>query len=298
MEKFLLKTKDGERLSVHTFDIANPKAVVQIIHGMEEHQERYERFARFLNENGFAAVTSDLRGHGRSARNLGHFKDKKGYIALIKDQICIRGFIADRYPNVPVYLFAHSMGSIIGRVVLRTESEKYSKAVLSGYPYHQTLLPFGLWLTDTIGLIRGRKYKSPFVTKISVGAFNDSVAEPKTELDWLCSNPDIVRGYINDPYCGIGFTCAAFNDLYHLLSLMHKTKTYRNVNADMPILMLRGADDPCTGSERHIRDSIDTLRKAGFRHVKRIDYEGMRHEILNETDYMTVYRDIADFFEK
>ncbi len=296
MEKFLLETKDGERLSVHTFDIDNPKAVVQLVHGMEEHQERYERFALFLNENGFAVVTSDLRGHGRTAKNPGHFKDRKGYAALIEDRIQIRAFIAKRYPDTPVYLFAHSMGSIISRAVLRTESEKYRKVILSGYPYHQTLLPLGLFLTETIGLIRGRKYKSEFIRSISIGSFNKSVAEPKTEVDWLCANPDTVRSYIEDPCCGTGFTCAAFNDLYHLLSLMHKTKTFRNVNTDMPILMLRGADDPCTGSERNIRDSIDTLRKAGFKHIKRIDYKGMRHEILNENDYMTVYRDIVDFF--
>lgn len=53
---------------------------------MEEHQERYEKFIKFLNENGFSVVSSDMRGHGTSAGFLGYFKDKNGYIELIEDQ--------------------------------------------------------------------------------------------------------------------------------------------------------------------------------------------------------------------
>lgn len=298
MEQFTINTADNYTLSVHTFDVTNPKAVIQIVHGMEEHQGRYENFADFLNQNGYSVVTSDLRGHGTTAKTLGHFKDKKGYLALINDQIQIRKFIADRYSDIPVYLFAHSMGTIISRVLLQTESKEYKKVVLSGYPCYQNMTPIGFPITALLRTLRGAEYKSKFVQNTSVGVFNKSIKNPKTEVDWVCKNPETVQAYLNDPYCGIGFTCAAFNDLYHLVTLMHKPKAYKNINTTMPILMLRGTDDPCTGNEKGAQDSIRILSAAGFQKIERIDYPNMRHEILNEKEYQTVYQNIADFFKR
>lgn len=296
MEQFLLETDDNTVLAVHTFDVEQPRAVVQIIHGMEEHQERYEGFATFLNSKGYSVVTSDLRGHGMTAKDLGHFKNKNGHIALISDQIKIRDFIDERYDGLPVYLFAHSMGTIISRVLLQTQSQRYQRVVLSGYPYYQTAMPLGVFLTDIIRLLRGPKYKSGFIQKISIGVFNKKIPDAKTDVDWVCANEATIRAYIDDPYCGIGFTCSAFNDLYHLMIKMHKPELYKNVNSDMQLLMLRGIDDPCTGGETGTADSIEVLKRAGFNQIRRIDYPDMRHEILNEKDYQIVYNDVADFF--
>ena len=36
-----------------------PKAVVQLIHGIAEHIARYDRFARFLTEQGYLVVADD-----------------------------------------------------------------------------------------------------------------------------------------------------------------------------------------------------------------------------------------------
>lgn len=298
MQQYTINTADQTTLSIHFFPVENPKAVIQIIHGMEEHQERYEAFATFLNQNGYSVVTSDLRGHGTTAEHLGHFKDQKGYLALIEDQIQIRKWITKHNTGIPVYLFAHSMGTIISRVLLQTESMQYEKVALSGYPCYQTMSPAGIPVTTALRLLRGPKYKSKLVQHLSVELFNNAIKNPVTDADWVCANPDTVQAYLNDPYCGIGFTCSAFNDLYHLVIQMHKPKAYQNVHADMPILMLRGMEDPCTGGTKGTADSIRVLSKAGFTQIKRIDYPGMRHEILNEKEYTLVYQDIADFFNR
>ena len=44
----------------------NPRGVVQLCHGMCEHIGRYDEFARFLNEHGFAVVGNNHLGHGAS----------------------------------------------------------------------------------------------------------------------------------------------------------------------------------------------------------------------------------------
>ena len=73
-----LPSVDGYSLSLAVFPSKNPKANVLVIHGMQEHKERYEGFASFLQEHGYNVVTSDLRGHGSNAPKLSHIADKDG----------------------------------------------------------------------------------------------------------------------------------------------------------------------------------------------------------------------------
>lgn len=42
MKKEFLKANDNYELELHIFEVKNPKAIIQLIHGMEEHQSRYE----------------------------------------------------------------------------------------------------------------------------------------------------------------------------------------------------------------------------------------------------------------
>ena len=80
IEKIFINSKDGYKLDVHIFEVKEAKAVVQIIHGMEEHQERYETFINFLNQNGLTVVSSDMRGHGKNAKDLAISKSSCLYI--------------------------------------------------------------------------------------------------------------------------------------------------------------------------------------------------------------------------
>ena len=64
----------------------------------------------------------------------------------------------------------------------------------------------------------------------------------------------------------------------------------------MPILCLRGEEDPCTGGEKGSQDSIRVLLEAGFTTIDEISYPGMRHEILNEKEHQQVYEAIAEFY--
>lgn len=297
MEQIFLDAKDGYKLDLHIFEVKDAKAVVQIAHGMEEHQERYEDFVKFLNQNGFSVVSADMRGHGHNAQDLGYFAGKGGDELLIADHKQICDYVKERFAGLPIYLFAHSMGTIISRVVLQTYSKKYDKVVLSGYPAYQTGAGFGVFLTDIIQVFKGAKYKSKLIEKLGVGMFNNDIKHPRTEVDWVCANEETVDKYREDPLCGVGFTISAFNDLFELVVRMNKTENYVDVKSDLPILLLAGKDDPCTKGEKGRENSKKTLLKAGFKNIKQTTYAGMRHEILNEKDNKKVYKDIVEFFE-
>lgn len=297
MEQVFLKAADGYNLDLHIFETPKAKAVVQIAHGMEEHQERYEDFAKFLNRNGFTVVSADMRGHGHNAQDLGYFASKNGDDLLVSDHKQICDYIQKRYAGLPLYLFSHSMGTIIARVVLQTYSKKYDKVVLSGYPAYQTGASFGIFLTDIIQAIKGAKYKSKLIEKIGIEAFNSTIKNPKTDIDWFCANEETLEKYKEDPLCGIGFTISAFNDLFALVVKMNKTEDYKEVKKDLPILLIAGQNDPCTKGARGRENSLRALEKAGFENITQTTYSWMRHEILNEKNNKKVYGDILAFYK-
>ena len=297
-EELFVEAKDSYKLSVRVYDNKEPKAVIKFIHGMEEHQDRYVKFATFLNENGYAVITSDMRGHGPNAPLLSHIADKGGDKLLIEDEQTLIEFAKNRYPNTPLSLFGHSMGTIIARKLLQTNSNDFTKTALSGYPNPQGVASVGVALTNLISLFKGTKGHSKMVNGMVVGGFSKAVENAKTPLDWLSYNEENVQKYINDPLSGVEFTLGSYNALFHLVADINDPKQYKDVNKEMPIYLISGVDDPCTGGEKGRGDSLDRLTKAGFINIEVKTLDNMRHEILNENNNEETYKDILEFFNK
>ncbi|MCM1130563.1 MAG: alpha/beta hydrolase [Anaeroplasma bactoclasticum] len=299
MQKIIIPSKyDALSISAVLYDTPNPKGIIQIVHGMKEHQMRYERFARFLNENGYIVLTSDVRGHGTDAKILGHMEGKKPWEALVLDQVTLSDYLKTTYPNLKLYLFAHSMGTIISRNLIQKHSDLYEKVILSGVPAYQKATFMGIFMANLIGIFKGNTYVSKFLTNLTDGSFIKTIKNPKTPVDWLSYNEENVNYFLNNPYCNIPFSVSAYKTLYHLVWGMHKSNRYFVIAPTKPILLLAGKDDPCTLGPKGLKHSANTLKKAGYRNVTTKIYENMRHEILNENNYEIVYEDILNFLEK
>lgn len=300
MKKIILKAKDGYKLNLHVFeapDKENVKGYVQVIHGMEEHQERYEAFASVLNSAGYTVISSDMRGHGKGAPELGFFKEKDGYKYILSDQKRITCYIMKRFKTSKVIIFAHSMGTIIARNLMQSQSWNYEKVILSGYPCSPGILAlgFGIALTSIISKVKGANYYSKFIKNISTGSFNKVMENQETGLEWISADKYNIQAYINDPYCGHGFKVSAYNDLFHLVKNMSETWRYKNVNKELPVLALRGEEDVSAGFYKGSQASIKTLNSAGFKNIRQVVYKNMRHEILNEAEKEKVYKDVLEF---
>ena len=298
MGKIMLPSDDNYALSLSFFESEkeHPAGVIQIVHGMEEHKERYYDFALYLAVQGLHVVVADLRGHGEDAPELSFIADRRGDELLIRDQQIIANWIAEKFPSLPMMLFGHSMGSIISRVLLQTDSARYTKAVLSGYVNPNPAAPVAVALGNAARISKGSRAHSKLLNGLALGPYGKSIPDRKTDLDWLSYNEENVRKYIEDPLCGVEFTVGSYCALFSLLDRMGKPGAYRNVKAEMPLLLIAGKDDPCTGGEKGRANSRTVLEKAGFRNISVITYDHMRHEILNETENEKVYRDLRDFF--
>ena len=79
---------------------------------------------------------------------------------------------------------------------------------------------------------------------------------------------------------------------------MHKFKNFRCKNPGLPIISVTGEEDPVTGGEKGLKDSIDSLRKVGYTNIRHIVYKGMKHEVLNEDNREIVYQDILNFLNE
>ena len=294
-QEMTLSAKDGYELSLRIYEADEPKAVVKCIHGMEEYQDRYQYFAEYLQAAGYTVVTADLRGHGKNAPVLSHIADRDGHLRLLEDEETILEMIHGRWAGVPVILFAHSMGTIIARVLLQKRSRDFRKVVLSGYPNPNSAAGAGLVLAGVLSAFKGAAGYSKMVDGMVLGAFSKAVPNAKTPQDWLSVNPENVERYREDPLCGARFTLGSYSALFSLIKLMGEAGNYKAVREDLPILMISGCDDPCTGGEKGRADSEAVLRKAGFRELEIVTLDGMRHEILNETGREEVCRRILEF---
>lgn len=293
-----LQSVDGYNLSLTVFAAKNPKSNVLVVHGMQEHKERYEGFASFLQEHGYNVVTSDLRGHGNNAPKLSHIADKDGDKLIIQDQKKITEYIEEQFPNLPIYILAHSMGTMITRVLLQSDSKKYKKVALSGYVNPNPLGGVAVALGNIVGAFKKPDGHSKLLTSLAVGPFAKSVKDRKTDLDWLSYNEENVQRYIESPLCGIEFTVGSYKALFQFMNKMGKPKLFNEVNKELPFLLISGKDDPCTGGEKGRKASYDALVKAGFNNIEVITLDNMRHEILQEKEKEKVYNDILNFFEK
>ncbi|MBQ3864502.1 MAG: alpha/beta hydrolase [Clostridia bacterium] len=295
MESVSLFTQDNTFLSLAVFDTPDAKAVVQLVHGMEEHKERYYDFIGHLVQNGFSVVISDLRGHGASAPLLSHIADEDGDALLLRDQQEITTWIRGRFPALPILLYAHSMGTIITRALLLTDSSRYAGVVLAGYVHPYPGIGAGLALANLLKKKHGARGYSKLLYALSEGVYSKSLKEKKTDADWLSYNEENVQRYLNDPLCGKEFTIGSYCAMYALLKRMSASGDARDIRPDLPILLVSGSDDPCTGGEKGRKKSLDGLRKAGFANLTVITYPHMRHEILNEDGHMQVYTDLTRF---
>lgn len=294
MENILINSIDNYELSLNVYEAENAKGYIQILHGMQEHQGRYLDVINHLTNAGYTVISSDMRAHGANAKVFGYFAEKNGWKLLIEDQKVITKYIKERFKTEKVIILAHSMGTIITRNLLQTEESNYDKIILSGYPNYQVAVKAGILIGKIIRLFKGGNYKSKLLFKLSVGSFNKKIENPKTKLDWLSYNEETVNKYLHDPLCGFPFKTSAFIDLFTLLNRMNKFSK-KDENKNVQMLLLSGKDDPCMGGEKGVKNSIKALNKANFTIVKNIEYDNMRHEILNEKNASAVINDILEF---
>ncbi len=275
-----LSDADGTRVVTYTWaDVAGePTGVVQIAHGLAEHGQRYDRFARALNAAGFVVHAVDHRGHGRTADGrLGDF-GAVGFDGLIADVAQFGGLLRAQHEGLPVFLFAHSMGSFAAQVAMLDHASTWSGVVLSG--------------STALDLFVAAMANAPADAPAGLAAFNAGF-ENRTGYEWLSRDAAEVDAYVADPWCGWDVPDDVIPALFAPAPRLADPALLAGIRSELPVLIASGDADPLAGGGALIQLLGKRYRDAGLVDVSVRLYPAARHEILNETNREEVTADIV-----
>ena len=277
------------------------RGVVQVIHGMAEHVERYDALARLFASRGFVVCGDDHAGHGASCDPDGYgcLPARGGAEALVADEHTLRRLVTERMgSDAPYLLLGHSLGSYIARVYLAEHGEGLAGVILSGTGTLPVAVSWaGHALARLICAVRGEKYRSKLLDGMGVGGYARAVPGP-TGCEWLSHNEKNVATYVADPRCGFMFSAGGYAAVTKLTARACSLAWARRAPHDVPLLFVSGAEDPVGDNGRGVRAAAELARRASQRHVDVHIYEGMRHEIFNEDDGGRVMADVLSWVEE
>jgi alpha-beta hydrolase superfamily lysophospholipase len=265
----------GVEIMFYEWPVAEPKAVIQIAHGLGEHARRYDLMAATLNNSGFSVYADDHRGHGQTGvKQLENKQIKRlgnlgpgGMAATHKQVADFSKLIKAENPNRPLVLLGHSWGSFIAQKIINKYSDIYDAVVLSG----SALTMPGY---------------------LATGDFNKvwKKLPGSTGYEWLSRDVEIQNQFVADP---LTFLAAAAQVLGIKNSLEMFGKPSKDVRRDIPILVQVGEADPI-GGEYSNKALVEAYRKnAGIDDIELYVYHECRHEIYNELNKDAIIDDLV-----
>jgi alpha-beta hydrolase superfamily lysophospholipase len=267
----------GVEIYFYEWPVANPKAVIQIAHGLGEHARRYDQMAATLNRAGFSVYADDHRGHGQTGlRQIATNKTKSlgrlgvGGMDATVDQV--REFsklIKLENPDKKLVLVGHSWGSFIAQKIINKNSELYDAVVLSG----SALTMPGY---------------------LATGDFNKvwKKLPGSTGYEWLSRDVEVQKKFVEDPLTFLAAAMQVFG-ISNALKLFGKPS--KNVRSDLPILVQVGEADPI-GGEYSNKALVDAYRKnSGTKDIELFVYHDARHEIYNELNKEEIIGDLIEW---
>lgn len=281
-------------------DASSIRAVVQLSHGMCEYVDRYAAYAEHLTARGIVFAGNDHLGHGDTAASpddYGYIADEDGAELLVRDVAQMSTLLRGRYPDKPLILLGHSMGSFVARLYLTEFSENLDGVIIMGTGGKK---PAGLgkFVAGLIGGTRGERRRSKLLQAMTFAGNLKRTPKEEGTFAWLTKDREIVRAYEADERCGFNFTAQGYYDLFDLISRISGEEWAQKLPIDLPMLLVSGADDPIGGYGKGVGEVAALLAGAGVRDMTVHLFPGDRHEILNETDRAEVYAFIDEWLDR
>ncbi|MFN1215530.1 alpha/beta fold hydrolase [Chryseobacterium kwangjuense] len=284
--------------TLFTPNAASTKATLLIIHGMQEHSGRYTEIAAYFADQGFAVLTSDHLGHGKSVKDkkdIGFFQLDRPDEKLVSDAEAVGDYLHQQYPEVPHFVLGHSMGSFVTRCLLQKTSNKFTGAVLvgTGGPLAGiSLIKAYLSLANKIAP------KHPTYLNTLFNIVNNKHFKKDQDFDdtsWLSINPANRKAFTEDELCGIPFSNNAFFALFSIYKKATARHWAAHISKTFPLLFVSGQNDPIGDFGKGVVKTVNNLKQDGFKNVNSLIYPEMRHEVLNEEIRKDVFNDINNW---
>lgn len=271
-----------------------PIGIVQLVHGFGEHSRRYLHMITSLMEAGFIVAADDHVGHGATAIENGTWGDwgDAGPHTMMEDEKLLHDLVIEKYPDLPYFMFGHSMGSMIAR----DYSAKYGSD-LAGAIY-----------CGTTGIFKNtHEVKAKLDKIIEEGGAHESDpalvgelmgwmfarCEEGAELgnEWICHDPYVQKDHAQDPLDA--FTHPTHNvslrDFIDMMLVIEGTEWAEKVPTELPVYLIAGDQDPVGNFGEGVYMCANWLLDTGHDATTHL-YPGYRHEIHN-------YPELKEFVE-
>jgi alpha-beta hydrolase superfamily lysophospholipase len=297
-----LISHDGVSLTLHHWPVKNPKFLIQLIHGMSEHGYRYNEFSKWLNSKNVYAYSLDLRGHGKTAKNIdsiGLFNETNGWEKVVLDiKLCAENISALK-PKIPTIIMGHSMGSFLARTLAIKFPNVGNHYIYSATSCHPGLKGhIGGLIAKFNSFIFGKQTRSKFLQFLVMGEFNKKIKNPRTKKDWLSNDEKVVDDYIKDPFCMQVFKNQFFVDLAYGVMWVNDINNLKKTNKNKAILMLSGDMDPVGNYGKGVKKLYYQYKQADIQNTELKLFKNGRHEMLNEINKEEVYNYIYNWIDK
>ncbi|QEN05570.1 alpha/beta fold hydrolase [Thiospirochaeta perfilievii] len=294
------KVDDGHSLAYKKWDrVESPKGVVIIVHGMAEHIERYDELACYLNELGLIVYGTDQRGHGKTSGKKGIFTYNDSFKRVIKDQSEFFYFVEKNHPELKINYLAHSMGSYVTRALLQSYQLPVNRLILSGTGFEPVLKARSAsLLAGIICKFKGTGADAVLLDKMVNEPFAAAIKNPTTSFDWLSRDPLEVAKYINDSNCGFICTNKFYKDFFRIVAVACSKRSMKKIDKNLEILLYSGDMDPVGGKNASGVKKVFKLYKDLGLNVQMKINQGGRHESVNETNKVEVFKEFSNFFLK
>lgn len=285
--EFTLPARDGLALSCALFEADGASAVLQIVHGLKGHKERFYEFAAAMRDAGFTVILSDLRGHGASVNEAFPPGHMDGWELMLDDLMRVSRY-ARQSCGGPLYLFAHSFGSVLARLALPRRILQPDKLVLAGAVRYSADARLYTSLIAPLKKLEGSKATFPLLTKLG----------GQKDLSWVNADPAALEDMKKDPLCGGTLSNGGYYTFCDAVRALKEPPAVSLPPADLPILFISGAQDPKTGGRLGLSRSTRYLRDAGYQNIRHIVYPKLKHETVNSLGREKVWADIEAFLKE
>lgn len=291
-----LKTFDDKYNTVSVWDdVENVIGVVVIAHGMAEHADRYDDFAKRLNGEGYVVLADNHRGHKYNPDgDLGKVAPDS-FENSVRDIRTVVEYAKEKYAP-GVLLLGHSYGSFLAQRYLELYADTLTGCILSGTAYMKgALVGMGKLVAGVQRALIGGDKMGKLIDKLSFGAYNKPFEAQGQRFAWLSRDKAEVAKYEADEYCGYPLSINYYYYFFRSVQRMYSDKV-RSVPAELPILIAVGSEDPVSNKAVLAEKLYKFYLQNGLNVTYKV-YPGARHEILNETNRAEVYDDMVSFID-
>jgi alpha-beta hydrolase superfamily lysophospholipase len=286
----------GDNLRGHFWKTAAPIGNVILVTGMQEHSNRYDEFAQFLNNHGLDVYCLDHYGQGENVKDGKFGIVPKHTFFKYADTMHELQLRLESSTELPTYVFAHSMGSFIAQAYMQRHNSVSKKVVLCGTSGKIPFSKIGFKLAQMKINDENWNEPSPLFTNLSVGGYAKTIKNREFECDWISYNRENRVKYNEDPMCGYMCSNGFYYNLLEGTSKIFDGKYIKAINEDVDILVVVGEHDAVSANAKRAHELIRRYKRNDHHKINLKVYKNMRHELLNEDDKAVVMKDIVRFF--